>query len=118
VGEGLTSSESQAVELVGCRQNFSSGATKLPLLDHVHGLDAGEQLPRTPERLEAQHRIRDPFHSPVVLLHDVVEILRLAQFNVQAGVCIDTVDGRRVGTPLLSTVIFSGRPSRLMTRSR
>ena len=71
---------------------------QLPLLDHVHGLDSGEQFPRTPERLESEHRICDSLHSPVILLDDVVEDLALAQLNVKAGVLIDAVDSGRVGS--------------------
>ena len=75
---------------------------QLPLLNHVHGLDSGEQFPRTPERLESQHRICDSLHSPVVLLHDVVEVLALAQFNVKAGVLIDAMDSGRVSAAFVN----------------
>ena len=108
-GDGTSRSESQAVELLSCRHDLSTGAVQLPLLDHVHGLDSGEQFPRTPERLESQHRICDSLHSPVILLDDVVEDLALAQLNVKAGVLIDAVDSGRA--PLLSMVIFSGKAS-------
>jgi NADPH-dependent curcumin reductase CurA len=37
------------------------GAAQLPLLDHVHGFDTGDDPRRAPERLEAQHRAGDPF---------------------------------------------------------
>jgi hypothetical protein len=41
----------------------------------------------------------------------------LAQFNIQACVVIDAVNGRGLAL-LLSIVIFLGKPSRLMARSR
>jgi hypothetical protein len=44
----------------------------------MHGLNAGDQLFCTPERLEPKHKIGDLFHCPVVLLNDVVEIFGLA----------------------------------------
>ena len=51
-------------------------AVQLPLLHHMHGLDAGNQSLRTPERFEAQHWIGDSLFCSVTLLDDVVEIFR------------------------------------------
>ena len=75
-------SESQAVELLGCGHGSTAGAVQLPLLDHVHGINSGDQFVRAPKRLEAHHRICDSLHRPVVLLDKVVEILGLAKFDV------------------------------------
>jgi hypothetical protein len=51
----------------------------------------------------------------VVLFDDVVEVFVLAQQDIDAGIGLDAIDGRRVG---LSIVIFSGKSCRLMARSR
>ena len=50
----------------------------MPLLDHVHGLDPGNQFLGTPKRLESEHRACDSFDAPMVLLDDVVEVFVLA----------------------------------------
>jgi hypothetical protein len=47
---------------------------QLPLLQHMHCLDAGNQSLCTPERFEAQHWTGDSLHRPVILLDEVVEI--------------------------------------------
>jgi hypothetical protein len=36
-------SSGKAVELVGCRHGLAAGTVLLPLLDHVHGLDSGDE---------------------------------------------------------------------------
>jgi hypothetical protein len=59
------------------------GAAQLPLLDHVHGLDSGDQLHCAPERFEPQHWICDSLHSSVVLLDDIVEVFALASFDIE-----------------------------------
>ena len=71
---------------------------QLPLPDHVHRLDSGNELHCAPERFKPQHWICDSLHDPVVLLDDVVEILRLAQLDVQTSTIVDAVDCRSVGT--------------------
>ncbi len=70
---------------------------QLPLLHHVHGLNSGDQFLSTPKRLVAHHWVCDSLHGSVVLLHDVVEVLLLAQFDVPAGVGIHATNGRGVG---------------------
>ena len=69
----------------------------LSLLNHVQGLKTGDQFLGTPKRFEPRHRIYDAFDLPMVLLDNVVEALRLAQFNVQAGIIIDILDSSGVG---------------------
>lgn len=44
--------DGQTVEVVGCRKGQPAGAAELPLLDHVHDLDARDDLHRRPEGLE------------------------------------------------------------------
>jgi hypothetical protein len=80
-------------------------AVHLPLLQHVHGLDTGNQFLCAPERLEPQHAVGDPFHRPLVLLNDVVEVFGLAQSNIQAGVIIDAANGSGVGATFVDGCI-------------
>lgn len=44
------------------------------------------------QKTETHHRVGNSLRGPVVLLHDVVEILRLAQSDVQAGGGIDAAN--------------------------
>ena len=79
-----------------------TAAAQLPLLDHVHGLDSGEQFHRSPERLTSKHRICDSLHSPVILLGDVVENLALAH----SAPPVEQASDRRIGRrPLHEEVI-------------
>ena len=50
----------------------------LPLPDHRHRLEAGQRSSSRPEATEAEARTGQPFHAPVVLLHDVVQVFDLA----------------------------------------
>jgi hypothetical protein len=47
----------------------------LPLANHVHDFDAGENDACTPEILEAHHRLDDAFDGAVILLDDVIQVL-------------------------------------------
>jgi hypothetical protein len=40
----------------------------LPFADHMHKLDSGQNDARAPEILETQHRFRDAFDGPVILV--------------------------------------------------
>lgn len=95
-------SERKAVELLCCRHELASAAVQLPLLHHVHRLNCGNQLLRTPKRFEAHHWIRHSFDRPLVLLLNVVEVFRLAKFDVQPGVGIDAANGRSVGAAFVN----------------
>src|ERR1700719_1021213 len=51
----------------------------LPLSDHRHGLYAGQRSSGCPKTSEPGPRADQALHPAVVLLHDVVEVLDLAQ---------------------------------------
>ena len=74
---------------------------KLTLLDHVHGLDSGDDTSRTVERLEAQHRLHDCLDGSMVLLNDVVHVLRLTISEGQARVGSHALNRRGVGATLV-----------------
>src|SRR5450432_3710662 len=48
---------------------------KLPLLDFLCQLDSGDRYDRVVESLESQHRPDSLLHSPMILLHQVVQVL-------------------------------------------
>lgn len=85
-----------------CRRGFTNGAVQLPLLHYVHGLNFGDKFLGAQKRLKAQRRICDAFHSPVVLLHEVIQVLGLTQLNIKTGVSIDAANGSRVGTAFVN----------------
>lgn len=70
---------------------------QLPLLNHAHSLYASDQFWRTPEGLEPQHWVGEPFHCPVVLFDEIVQVFGLPQFNIKAGIFIDAFDAGGVG---------------------
>ncbi len=51
---------------------------------------------------EPQHPSRDPFDRPVILLHHVVEVFALTQFDVKARIFVDIMNGRRIGSTLVN----------------
>lgn len=85
---------------------MASGAVHLPLANHVHGFDAGDENAGTPEWLEAQHRPGDPLDGPVVLFDDVVEVFVLTHQDVDTGVSLDTFNGCGVGATLVDGDLF------------
>src|SRR6202163_3256587 len=48
---------------------------ELPLLDLLCQLDARDRYDRVVESLESQHRPDSLLHSPMVLLHQIVQVL-------------------------------------------
>jgi hypothetical protein len=53
----------------------------LPLADHVHQFDAGQNDASTPEILEAHHWFDDGLEDTVILLHDVIQVLVLVDLD-------------------------------------
>src|SRR5712691_3939808 len=67
----------------------------------MYEFNAGEGGLRGVERLEPQHRPGDPLYCTMVLLHDVIEILGLADDDRGAVFLVVALDGRFVGrTPI------------------
>src|SRR5712691_6111236 len=77
---------SQGIKLLRWRLCYVPWGCELSLANGMHDFHARDRTARRPKRLEAQHRTCEPFHRPMVLFHNVVEIL---------GVADD--DGRLVG---------------------
>src|SRR3954462_11732921 len=75
----------------------------LPLPHHRHYLVACQGSSRRPEAAEAKPRSDQAFHAPVILFHDVIEILDLAQprASPQLAVRFHLLDGARVSWVLV-----------------
>src|SRR5215475_1373505 len=51
-----------------------SGNSELPFDNLLHEFDADQNPPGIGEGLEAEHRLDAKFHTPMILLHDIVQI--------------------------------------------
>src|SRR4030095_12978301 len=85
-----------------------------PLLDHVHGLDAGNQAGGGVKGLQSHHRPESSFDGTVVLLHKIVNwhacLARLP------GARVDASAEYRRGTGIGATgACLAGRPEYLMS---
>jgi hypothetical protein len=54
-------SNSEVLELEGCRHGFPVEVVHLPLAEHVHGFDASDDDSCTPKRLETEYLPGDSF---------------------------------------------------------
>jgi len=96
-----SASEGQGVELVSSRRGFVLDELELPLLDHVHGLDAHDDGASAAKRLEPEHWSHDAFDGAVILLDQIVEVLRLPYLDVRTTVGAHSHDRCRVGAALV-----------------
>src|SRR5262245_50304659 len=92
---------SQGIELPRWRLCRVPGGCELPLANGVHDLNARNRTARRPKRLEAEHRACDPFHRPMVLFHNVIEILAVADGDSRLLGPIVMFDRCRVRTALI-----------------
>jgi hypothetical protein len=88
----------------------------LPFLDHVHHLDVTQNDGRAVEILKPEHRPGPAFDGPMVLLHDVVQVLDLTNLDGHLALGIHRVkrgqigaalvDGYRLGRAILNDCLF------------
>ena len=76
---------------------------QLPLAKSVHDFYAHDRTARRPKGLEAEHRVREAFHRPMVLFYEVVEILGVADNN-----------GRLVSPVLNASLVTNGSSAPLL----
>ena len=88
---------SQSVELFGRPAARLTASCKLPFAQHVHEFNAGEGGLRGVQRFEPSHRPRHSFHAAVILLHDIIAILGLADDDRGAVFGLIALEGRFVG---------------------
>ena len=67
----------------------------------MHDFYARNRTPRHPERLEAEHGTRQPFHGAMVLLYEVIEIFRVADHDRRLVRLIVVRNGCRVAPTLV-----------------
>src|SRR5262245_46816742 len=80
--EGL---RGQGVEQFGRSEAFfSSLHSHLSFLDHMHEFDPDQSALRCIKRFEPQHRPCHPLYTSMILLHNVVEVLDLTDFDRRA----------------------------------
>jgi len=64
----------------------------LPLANHVHQFDARQDTGGSPKRFETHYGFCDSLYRSMILLHDVVEILNLSNYQYNFFVIDDLVD--------------------------
>jgi hypothetical protein len=95
----------QKIELLGC--GFGEAIiVHLPLADHVHQLDAGQDDASTPEILETHHWFDNAFDGPVILLHDVIQILVLADLDRCRPLGVERFERGQIGAALIHSNRF------------
>jgi hypothetical protein len=87
------------IELLDC--GFGEAIiAHLPLADHVHQFDANQDDASTPEILEAHHWFDDAFDGAVILLHDVIQVLVLADLDRCRTLGVERFERGRIGAAL------------------
>jgi hypothetical protein len=85
----------QRIELSGsCSRDV---VRHLAFPDHVHCLNTGEDNAGTPEILEAHHGPGSTFDCPVILLHDVIQVLALSDPDGRFPLSVDALEGSQIG---------------------
>src|SRR5262249_18164835 len=69
---------SQSIRLLRCRWGHVARGQELPLADRMHDFDARDRTACCPKGLEAEQGTCEAFHCPMVLFHDVMKILGVA----------------------------------------
>jgi hypothetical protein len=98
----------------------------LPFLDHVHHLDVTQNDGRAVEILKPEHRPGPAFDGPMVLLHDVVQVLDLTNLDGHLALGIHRVkrgqigaalvDGHRLGRAILNDCLSKKRCAAALSR--
>ena len=92
---------SQGIKLFRWRLERIPRAGQLPFTYGVHSFYSSDRTARRPKRLEPQHRPRESFHCSMVLLHDIIEILTVADNDGRLLSCIVVRNRCRVRTTLI-----------------
>ena len=76
---------------------------QLSFANGMHHFKAGNRTARRPKRLKAQHRVSEPFHGSMILLHHIIEILGVTDGNRGLVRLIVARDSRRVTATLIDS---------------
>jgi len=93
---------SQSIKLLGWCLVYVLWSRQLPFANRVHHFHACNRTPRRPKRLEAQRGTSEPFHCSMILLHDIVEILAVADNNGGLVSLIIARNGCRIRATLIN----------------
>src|SRR5262249_45605374 len=105
-------SSSQGIELFGQCEVLRPGLShQLAFLQHGHELNADQVGLGCLKRLESEHWTGGPFHCPVILFDDVVEVFDLVDFDAVLGSWLYLLIAASLAS-LPSIVIVSGAPFR------
>jgi hypothetical protein len=75
----------QGIKLVGKRHPGIPFHHHLTFANHVHQLDANQDIFGRLERRESEHRFSDTFDGPMILLNDVTEVFDLTNARRPGG---------------------------------
>jgi hypothetical protein len=98
---------SQGIKLLRWRLGHVPCGNQLPLANAVHDFNPRKRTPGRPKRFKAEHRMSDPFHSSVILFHDIIEIFAVADDDSRLVGPVVMFDRGCVRATLVN-VIFSG----------
>src|SRR5262245_53292189 len=88
----------QRVEQFGRSEALFPGLNDhLSFLDHVHEFDPNQGILGCIKRLKPQHRPCHPLDTSMILLHNIIEILDLADSDRGAVLLVVALDGRFIG---------------------
>ncbi|CAB3807029.1 hypothetical protein LMG28614_06517 [Paraburkholderia ultramafica] len=86
------------MELLGNGALRYSAIDHLAFRDYMHELDSTQQDPGAAKCLESQHGSGTPLDRPVVLFHDIVEILDLADLDGRLTPGVHGMQPGQIGT--------------------
>ena len=93
---------SQGIELLGGRLARVPCGRQLPFTYGVQRFYSGDRTPGGPKGFEAQHGTRESFHGAMVLLHEVIQIFRVADDNRRLVNLVVISDRGRVAATLIN----------------
>ncbi len=92
---------SQGIKLLSrCLCRVSWGY-ELPFANRMPHFYARDRTAGRPKRLKAPHRVSEPFHCAMILLHKIIEILGVTNDNSGSVRLVVVLDRRRVAATLI-----------------
>jgi hypothetical protein len=79
------------------------GGPQLPFANRMHDFNPRNRTAGRPKGLEAEHRMREPFHRAMVLLHDIIELLGVPDDNGGLVRLVVVRNRRRVAATLINS---------------
>ena len=92
---------SQSIKLLRWRLTRVLWSRQLPFAKGMHDFNPRNRTARRPKGLAAQHRVSEPFHGSMILLHEVVEIFGVAHDDGRLVSLVVVRNGCRIRTALI-----------------